>query len=218
MTKDGVRGPKREQVTNACTACRLSKLKCNGRHPTCYRCHARDLECVYDVSEGMTKRQHLNNELSEQKSELTQASAVLRVLQFGTDQEATASLARLRIGSTVGQEYQLLQAHSKPSLPEGVPVHVSRQQRAINTTRLQSETFAPWGCPPTTEAFSGSQQYEWDDSASDQLADWPQPCQIAREDSSGTVYSAVDSPLLDMALPTPASDGSLDDRKPCIGG
>jgi hypothetical protein len=197
--------------------------QCNGRHPTCYRCHARDLECVYDVSEGMTKRQHLNNELSEQKEELTRAKAVLRVLQFGTDQEATASLARLRIGSTVSQEYQLLQTQALPPASGSETAKVldnAIQRRAIPVpSSSQSDAPIPWTRPSVTEPYPAARQYEWDDSASEQLADWMQPLSpVSKDGSTAAVYNSADSPFFDKSLPTPGSEAPADERAQCIGG
>lgn len=61
----------------------------------------------------MTKRQHLRHELSEQRQELDHALVVLRVLQAGSDEEAAQSLARLRLGHSVEQEYHYLQSQSQ---------------------------------------------------------------------------------------------------------
>ncbi|KAF2164424.1 hypothetical protein M409DRAFT_56689 [Zasmidium cellare ATCC 36951] len=100
--KASASGSRRSQVANACQACRASKVKCSGKHPTCSRCTARGIECSYDVSEeGMTRRQHLRQEFDEQRRELDSAMNILDVLRHGSDQEATETLARIRLGETL---------------------------------------------------------------------------------------------------------------------
>lgn len=124
--KASASGARRSQVANACQACRASKVKvspyctrlrpchcftsdppilfpqCSGKHPTCSRCTARGIDCAYDVSEeGMTRRQHLRQELADQRRELDSAMNILDVLRHGSDQEATETLARIRLGQTL---------------------------------------------------------------------------------------------------------------------
>lgn len=56
----------------------------------------------------MTKREYLRHEHTGQKQELERVTAVLRMLQQGTDHEATEMLARLRMGATVDDAYELM--------------------------------------------------------------------------------------------------------------
>jgi len=198
MTK----APKREQVSNACTSCRNSKLKCNGRHPACCRCLSKNLECVYDVSEGMTKRQHLNHELVGQKQELERAVAVLHVLQYGTDQEATASLARLRFGCTVEQEYYRL----LPQLPEPgtFPTENVPQNQLPTPATERPDGPTPWGC-------SGGVYGEWMEV---EPMSWTNPLSPVSQQSSTTAVS----PYLDMKANTPGSTDVGDEPHSCIGG
>lgn len=53
----------------------------------------------------MTKRQHLRQEYTEQRRELGNALTILDILRSGTDQEATETLAHLRLGQTLDQAY-----------------------------------------------------------------------------------------------------------------
>ncbi|CAK4030848.1 aflatoxin regulatory [Lecanosticta acicola] len=99
------KGPRREQVANACMGCRSSKVKCSGKHPRCSRCLAKGLPCQYDVSEeGVTRRQHMLQAWEGQKRDLDCVQSVMHVLRHGTDSEAAATLARLRVGHSVEQE------------------------------------------------------------------------------------------------------------------
>lgn len=106
---------RREQVANACVICRTAKLKCSGEHPTCSRCHERGFECEYDVLEGLTKRQQLQYDLVDRGRKLEHAMGILEHLQSGSDQEAAESLARLRTGSSIEDEYRRIQAFSPRS-------------------------------------------------------------------------------------------------------
>lgn len=84
-------------------------LQCSGNHPTCDRCASRGLNCTYDVDEeGVTRREHLRRQFEEQRGELDRAHAVLAFLQGGSDHEAAQCLARLRIGYTVDEVYQMI--------------------------------------------------------------------------------------------------------------
>ncbi|KAM3416241.1 hypothetical protein BST61_g7847 [Cercospora zeina] len=112
---------RREQVANACVICRTAKLKCSGNHPTCSRCHERGLECQYDVLEGLTKRQQLQYDLVDRKRKLEHAMGILDHLQHSSDHEAAESLARLRIGASIEDEYRRIQACSPRSSTQRNP-------------------------------------------------------------------------------------------------
>jgi hypothetical protein len=81
----------------------------------CLRCRDKGLDCQYDGPEGMSKRQQLYHSLSERQQELEYATGVLHHLQTSSDQQATESLARLRIGETVRSEY--FRIHSRNQVP-----------------------------------------------------------------------------------------------------
>lgn len=153
----------------------------------------------------MTKRQHLNHELVEQKHELERAVAVLHVLQYGTDQEATASLARLRFGSSVEQEYYRL----LPQVPDpGVLPNESMPQTQLPTPATERpEGPTPWDCP------SGGVYGEWSTMGAESM-DWTNPLSPVSQPSSTTAVS----PYLDMKSTTPNSNDIGDDPHSCIGG
>lgn len=96
--------------------------QCSGKHPICARCQVRGTECRYDVQEeGMTRREHLRHELNDQKHELDRKTAILRVMQTGSDHEATTMLARLRMGLSIDQAYEMLVEESEGREPYGTP-------------------------------------------------------------------------------------------------
>ncbi|PIA94709.1 hypothetical protein CB0940_08821 [Cercospora beticola] len=93
----------------------LPNSQCSGEHPTCSRCHERGFECEYDVLEGLTKRQQLQYDLDDRGRKLEHAMGILDHLQSGSDHEAAESLARLRTGSSIEDEYRRIQAFSPRS-------------------------------------------------------------------------------------------------------
>ncbi|KAI5361951.1 Putative zn(2)-C6 fungal-type DNA-binding domain-containing protein [Septoria linicola] len=110
-SRNGTR--KRSQVRNACMHCRNDKVKCSGTHPTCTRCSSRDLACDWDVpEEGITKTQHLQNRLAEAAERLDRLDAVVDILRYGTDSEASEALARLRFGESLEEVLDLMGTQS----------------------------------------------------------------------------------------------------------
>ncbi|KAF2214111.1 hypothetical protein CERZMDRAFT_96139 [Cercospora zeae-maydis SCOH1-5] len=130
---------RREQVANACVICRTAKLKCSGEHPTCSRCHERGLECEYDVLEGFTKRQQLQYDLVDRKRKLEHAMGILDHLQHSSDHEAAESLARLRIGTSIEDEYRRIQTCSP----------LSSTQRTVSSDDLDRPIIALDKTTPT---------------------------------------------------------------------
>lgn len=57
------------QITSACNACAKRKQRCSGDRPTCRYCHEKGVkECVYEVSEGMTRSEDLKEKLVRSES------------------------------------------------------------------------------------------------------------------------------------------------------
>ncbi|PPJ61368.1 hypothetical protein CBER1_09463 [Cercospora berteroae] len=65
--------------------------------------------------EGLTKRQQLQYDLVDRGRKLEHAVGILEHLQSSSDQEAAESLARLRLGSSIEDEYLRIQAFSPRS-------------------------------------------------------------------------------------------------------
>lgn len=156
----------------------------------------------------MTKRQHLNHELFEQKHELERALAVLQVLQFGSDQEATASLARLRLGSSVEQEYHRLLAQ----VPQpGMLSADSMPQSQLPTPAIENpEDPTPWGYP-----VGGC--VDWNRIGTDPMG-WTNPMSPTSQPSSAKANSSSESPHLDITAATPGSNDTSDGQHSCLGG
>ncbi|CZT19585.1 uncharacterized protein RCC_05436 [Ramularia collo-cygni] len=158
----------------------------------------------------MTKRQHLNNELVGQKFELERAIAVLHVLQYGTDQEATASLARLRLGSSIEQEYFRL-------LPQIPSLDAIVSAKSLDRTQLptpaneQSEGPRSWGC------LARGTYGEWNTTGMDSM-DWTKPVSPMSQHSSTMMDNTAAGPYLDMKAGTPNGNDIGEEPLSCIGG
>lgn len=140
-------------------------LQCSGNHPTCDRCASRGLNCIYDVDEeGVTRREHLRRQYEEQKSELDRAHAVLAILQGGSDHEAAQCLARLRIGYTVDEVYQMIGSNtfilnSRNLSPEAARVATQLGQAMPQWQQAEASgsTQRGWQVDGVPQMSSGSQ-------------------------------------------------------------
>ncbi|KIW07185.1 hypothetical protein, variant [Verruconis gallopava] len=91
----------RQQVAVACLPCQKRKCRCDGKRPVCSTCVTRGKDCEYNIDEGMSRVAHLkekNKTLEETSKEL---QAVIEILRKGSDSDAAAVLARLRVGHSI---------------------------------------------------------------------------------------------------------------------
>ncbi|KAI6802725.1 hypothetical protein KC332_g15127 [Hortaea werneckii] len=157
---------KRQLTRNACIKCRLAKAKCDGKHPTCYRCSVSGSECIYDVpSEGITKMQSLQqrlelktSELQAKTSELQTATTVLTCMQHGTDSQATEVFARLRRGESiesvaVGLSVQPLYAVPDMSFGPGKHDSFATENASSQTWPDPLDLASPLSAGPQSECF-----------------------------------------------------------------
>lgn len=144
---------------NACIRCRAAKTKCNGKHPSCARCQAGGVQCVYDVtSEGITKMQDLQQKLESKSQDLIRAMTIINVMQQGSDQDATEILARLRLGDPLQKVADALETKAPfatahhPMVP---PVLMQRSQ-TLPPTPLEPGSGYPAYSTPTKTSPSPS--------------------------------------------------------------
>ncbi|EMF15565.1 uncharacterized protein SEPMUDRAFT_147409 [Sphaerulina musiva SO2202] len=150
---------RRAQVANACMKCRDAKLKCSSTRPVCDRCLDRKLACVYDVTEGMTKRQQDRVDLLDSGEQLHRRRMLLQFLQRARIEEAVEMLARLRSGYSLDSEY--LRVQDRFRLQDGVFVLLEeekqqqQQQQQGSSQRRTSTTTTSRTVPdaPTQEAI-----------------------------------------------------------------
>lgn len=83
----------------------------------------------------MTKRQQLRSDLTTSQNDLQLAMGILDNMRTGTDLEATESLARLRIGSSLESEYHRIQANR----PQGADSSSSTSGLSRRTQQITTE-------------------------------------------------------------------------------
>ncbi|KAK3052587.1 hypothetical protein LTR09_006442 [Extremus antarcticus] len=112
--------PRSGVTRTACSRCRRSKVKCDGRHPICSRCLLQNEQCIYDVpEEGMTRMQHMTSELKTKQQKFTGMLHLLENLRSTSDAEAANLLARLRFGEPVESIISTLGPAPMEGPPEG---------------------------------------------------------------------------------------------------
>ncbi|KAF2164524.1 hypothetical protein M409DRAFT_56366 [Zasmidium cellare ATCC 36951] len=124
---------------SACQGCRISKVKdkCSGQRPSCTRCTTRGQKCSYEVAkEGLTKREFFRDKHQEQQKELKAALTILEILREGSDQEAAATLARLRTGMTLTEEYEKILANKASQFKYSPAEQDDQLARKITTADL----------------------------------------------------------------------------------
>ncbi|KNG47873.1 hypothetical protein TW65_05372 [Stemphylium lycopersici] len=95
------RRKRRQAVAVACVQCRNGKAKCDGTRPRCNRCKDNDLICQYDVAEGVSRAERMKIMKRDSiTGELEDLKRIVTSLRSGTDDQAAAILARLRLGDT----------------------------------------------------------------------------------------------------------------------
>ena len=92
---------KAEPVKSACVQCQKRKTKCSGQRPVCRFCSDRDLECSWDIGDGLTRNADLKQKLQEANLKSEELSDIVTALRTGTDQTSSMLLARLRLGCSM---------------------------------------------------------------------------------------------------------------------
>jgi hypothetical protein len=86
--------------------------QCDCVRPTCAQCRTDNAECVYDNAQASTygadEKEDLRYQLDCRTREYRELVFLLRLFRFGSDQDATALLARIRIGDDVESIVQSL--------------------------------------------------------------------------------------------------------------
>lgn len=167
---------KRKPVSTACDSCRKTKARCDGAQPTCSRCHARSIICVYQADESRLVRiERLKGERDAMAQENTQLWQLFRMLRDLPRSEADEVLTRLRSGNEPTELLRLARGMALP-LPPG-PTLVP-QLDAQSSTRLQAidmralansalrVSARPWTMVAGDGAVSDliSSFFKWDDT------------------------------------------------------
>lgn len=89
---------KAEPVKSACVQCQKRKTKCSGQRPICRFCSDRNLECSWDIGDGLTRTADLKRKLQEATGRSEDLDTLVDAMRYGTDEVSTMLLARLRLG------------------------------------------------------------------------------------------------------------------------
>jgi hypothetical protein len=92
---------KAEPVKSACVQCQKRKTKCSGQRPVCRFCSDRNLECSWDIGDGLTRTADLKQKLQEANLKSEELSDLVSAMRTGTDQTSSMLLARLRLGCSM---------------------------------------------------------------------------------------------------------------------
>lgn len=102
-------------------------------------------------SENVTKRQHLRLELVEQTQQLERVNTVMDVLRHGTGEQATSTLARLRMGYSVEDEYNLIelraQSDQDPQIPHCATPQIINGPHPLTNSASADATEQYYGFP-----------------------------------------------------------------------
>lgn len=94
---------KAEPVKSACVQCQKRKTKCSGQRPVCRFCSDRNLECSWDIGDGLTRTADLKRKLQEANGRCDDLSKLVDAMRSGSDQTSSMLLARLRLGGSLEQ-------------------------------------------------------------------------------------------------------------------
>jgi hypothetical protein len=92
---------KAEPVKSACIQCQKRKTKCSGERPVCRFCSDRNLECSWDVGDGLTRTANLKRKLLEANRIADDLGELVGAMRSGTDQTSSMLLAKLRLGDSL---------------------------------------------------------------------------------------------------------------------
>lgn len=92
---------KAEPVKSACVQCQKRKTKCSGQRPVCRFCSDRNLECSWDIGDGLTRTADLKRKLQEAIGRSDDLDTLVDAMRQGSDEVSTMLLAKLRCGFTI---------------------------------------------------------------------------------------------------------------------
>jgi len=107
---------KAEPVKSACVQCQKRKTKCSGQRPICRFCSDRNLECSWDIGDGLTRTADLKRKLQEATGRFEDLDTLVDAMRFGTDDVSTMLLARLRLGEPIEDLVAALRPDASPPI------------------------------------------------------------------------------------------------------
>jgi hypothetical protein len=107
---------KAEPVKSACVQCQKRKTKCSGQRPVCRFCSDRNLECSWDIGDGLTRTADLKRKLQEATGLSEDLDTLVDAMRYGSDDVSTMLLARLRLGEPLEDLVAALRVDPSPPI------------------------------------------------------------------------------------------------------
>lgn len=104
----------------------IAYSQCDGTRPRCNRCKENDLSCQYDVAEGVSRAERMKiMKRDSMTGELDDLKRIVTSLRSGTDDQAAAVLARLRLGEAPEEVAKTLPMTVSPAVSGQPPRYAS---------------------------------------------------------------------------------------------
>jgi hypothetical protein len=113
---------KAKLVKSACIQCQKRKTKCSSQRPVCRFCSDRDLDCSWDVAEGLTRTANLKRKLLEANRISDDLGELVDAMRSGTDQTSSMLLAKLRLGDSLESLLSSMRLDESPSESSQFPL------------------------------------------------------------------------------------------------
>jgi len=125
----------------ACVQCRNGKAKCDGTRPRCNRCKENDLSCQYDVAEGVSRAERMKiMKRDSMTGELDDLKRIVTSLRSGTDDQAAAVLARLRLGEAPEEVAKTLPMTVSPAISGQPPSLLGQESTDTSGSGMSHES------------------------------------------------------------------------------
>ncbi|KAH6865443.1 hypothetical protein BKA58DRAFT_221242 [Alternaria rosae] len=135
------RRKKRQAVAVACVQCRNGKAKCDGTRPQCNRCKENELSCQYDVAEGVSRAERMKiMKRDSMTGELDDLKRIVTSLRSGTDDQAAAVLARLRLGEAPEEVAKTLPMTVSPAISGQPPSLLGQESTDTSGSGMSLES------------------------------------------------------------------------------
>lgn len=120
---------KAEPVKSACAQCQKRKTKCSGQRPVCRFCSDRNLECSWDIGDGLTRTADLKRRLEAANLKGDELGELVGAMRLGSDQTSSMLLARLRLGDSMETLLSNIRIDESPSESGQVPLDQQMKER-----------------------------------------------------------------------------------------
>ncbi|KAI1770500.1 hypothetical protein F4818DRAFT_455624 [Hypoxylon cercidicola] len=193
-------GPRKNLTRNACSPCKVKKVKCDGTRPACGRCKKSGDACLYEANRRDILKLQLLSE--SDTARLQNFELVFAALQNGTEHQAAELLAQIRLGESI----DALASALNPSAP----------QPSTSASSLQSMVAISSSSTTTTDYPSSSSTAAVPQGFLDLLFnrdDWLRPTESTDGHDTQTfqkeVHTFVSDHVVEASVNMPPGSGQL---------